>query len=165
MEEKPKRVLTEAQRLAFLKGREKRMANIEKNRLAKLEFQEATKEDPEPPVVAPAPAPAPVPVPEPEPEPKPEPVVIPPPMPKLKRQTRVKLPPTSPIDEDKIASIVADKIMAQMMPPPAPRKPRAPKIKTVPEEHAVAESKTEENKAQPNNPTNVPPFVHNFSWL
>jgi hypothetical protein len=168
MEEKPKRVLTEAQRLAFLKGREKRMANIEKNRLAKLEFQEATKEDPGPPAVAPVPAPAPVPVPEPEPESKPEPKYVPaiitPPMPKLKRHARVKLPPTSPIDEDKIASIVADKIMAQMMPPPAPRKPRAPKIKTVPEEHAVAESKTEENKAQTNNP-NVPPFVHNFSWL
>jgi hypothetical protein len=37
MDVKPKRVLTEAQRLAFLKGREKRMANIEKKRLEKLE--------------------------------------------------------------------------------------------------------------------------------
>jgi len=35
--EKPKRVLTEAQRLAFLKGREKRMANIEKKRQEQLE--------------------------------------------------------------------------------------------------------------------------------
>lgn len=37
MSEKPKRVLTEAQRLAFLKGREKRMANIERRRLEKEE--------------------------------------------------------------------------------------------------------------------------------
>lgn len=34
---KPKRVLTEAQRLAFLKGRETRMANLEKKRLEKEE--------------------------------------------------------------------------------------------------------------------------------
>lgn len=39
---KPKRVLTEAQRLAFLKGREKRMANIEKRRLEKEEAEAAT---------------------------------------------------------------------------------------------------------------------------
>lgn len=35
--EKPKRQLTEAQRLAFLKGREKRLANIEKRRQEKIE--------------------------------------------------------------------------------------------------------------------------------
>lgn len=34
---KPKRQLTEAQRLAFLKGREKRMANLERKRQEKLE--------------------------------------------------------------------------------------------------------------------------------
>ena len=49
---KPKRVLTEAQRLAFLKGREKRMANIEKKRLEKLEMEEIIK-SPEPKVVTP----------------------------------------------------------------------------------------------------------------
>jgi len=37
---KPKRVLTEAQRLAFMKGREKRMANLEKRRQEKLEAQQ-----------------------------------------------------------------------------------------------------------------------------
>ena len=37
---KPKRVLTEAQRLAFLKGREKRMANIMKKREEKLEAEQ-----------------------------------------------------------------------------------------------------------------------------
>lgn len=39
---KPKRVLTEAQRLAFLKGREKRMANLERKRLEKAEAQAMT---------------------------------------------------------------------------------------------------------------------------
>lgn len=34
---KPKKVLTEAQRLAFLKGREKRVANIERKRQEKIE--------------------------------------------------------------------------------------------------------------------------------
>lgn len=45
--EKPKRVLTEAQRLAFLKGREKRMANLEKKRLEKEEalFEEKQHEN------------------------------------------------------------------------------------------------------------------------
>lgn len=38
-ETKPKRVLTEAQRLAFLKGREKRMANIEMKRQQLLETE------------------------------------------------------------------------------------------------------------------------------
>lgn len=36
---KPKKVLTEAQRLAFLKGREKRLANIEKRRQEKVEIE------------------------------------------------------------------------------------------------------------------------------
>lgn len=44
--------LTEAQRLAFLKGREKRMANIEKAKLEKAELEAFAKE-------APLPAPAP----------------------------------------------------------------------------------------------------------
>lgn len=45
--ERPKKVLTEAQRLAFLKGREKRMANIERKRQEKLEAQQGGVE-PEP---------------------------------------------------------------------------------------------------------------------
>lgn len=45
IEPKPKRVLTEAQRLAFLKGREKRMANIEKRRQEKLEMQKMMEEE------------------------------------------------------------------------------------------------------------------------
>lgn len=38
-DEKPKKILTEAQRLAFLKGREKRMANLEMKRQAQQEQQ------------------------------------------------------------------------------------------------------------------------------
>jgi len=46
-EEKPKKVLTEAQRLAFLKGREKRMANLEmKRQQVKEETIEQTIEQP-----------------------------------------------------------------------------------------------------------------------
>lgn len=41
---KPKRVLTEAQRLAFMKGREKRLANIERKRQEKLEAQQVEAE-------------------------------------------------------------------------------------------------------------------------
>jgi hypothetical protein len=40
-----KRYLTEAQKLAFLKGREKRMANIERRKQEKLEAENAAKED------------------------------------------------------------------------------------------------------------------------
>lgn len=52
-EAKPKRVLTEAQRLAFLKGREKRLANLERKRQEKLEMDlpdEPSEEIPEDPV-------------------------------------------------------------------------------------------------------------------
>lgn len=56
---KPKKVLTEAQRLAFLKGREKRQANI-------LRKKEEIKEAEE---VEPTPEPQPEPDPEPEPDP------------------------------------------------------------------------------------------------
>lgn len=52
MAEPGKKVLTEAQRLAFLKGREKRLANIEKKRLEELEKLESEQE------AAPEPAPA-----------------------------------------------------------------------------------------------------------
>lgn len=49
MTEETKKVLTEAQRLAFLKGREKRMANIEKKRLEKAELEEQQQQPPSSP--------------------------------------------------------------------------------------------------------------------
>lgn len=48
-QEKPKRQLTEAQRLAFLKGREKRMANLEVKRQEKEEALKAGLMSPPPP--------------------------------------------------------------------------------------------------------------------
>ncbi len=45
VEEKPKRQLTEAQRLAFMKGREKRLANLAKKREEKLEAERANFEN------------------------------------------------------------------------------------------------------------------------
>lgn len=48
---KPKKELTEAQRLAFLKGREKRMANLEKARLAKEEAKQQEINEPAPAIV------------------------------------------------------------------------------------------------------------------
>jgi hypothetical protein len=44
-ESKPRRVLTEAQRLAFIKGREKRMANIEKKKQEKEAIHKEEHED------------------------------------------------------------------------------------------------------------------------
>lgn len=50
VEPKPKRVLTEAQKLAFEKGREKRLANLERKRQEKLEaLVETQPMDTEPP--------------------------------------------------------------------------------------------------------------------
>ena len=60
MEDKPKKTLSEAQRLAFLKGREKRMANIEKKKLEEEEKNQVTN------------------------------VTSPPPKPKIKRQPKIK---------------------------------------------------------------------------
>ena len=46
-EPKPKRQLTEAQRLAFMKGREKRLANLAKKREEKMNLNEDIKSPPE----------------------------------------------------------------------------------------------------------------------
>jgi len=107
---KPKKVLTEAQRLAFLKGREKRMANIEKKRLEKEEAKQVEE--------APAPAP----------EPPPE-------IPTLKRAepraTSTPPPPPPPsIDENKIADTVAERVWAKMQAAKPKRKPYTRKEKS-----------------------------------
>ena len=119
---KPKKVLTEAQRLAFLKGREKRMANLEKKRLEKLEaFQQES-----------TPAPPPPPVPESKPLPPPTPI-----------QPQAPPPPAAVvIDENKIAERVASLVVERMpkkrtytvkpkpTPPPAPTPPSPPRIQS-----------------------------------
>lgn len=115
---KPKKQLTEAQRLAFLEGRKKRMANIEKKKQEKEE-EEAKKQEEntietqiEPPERCPTPPP----------------------------------PSITPVmDPDataqKIADFVLDKIRAikeeerkmnqEVVPLPKPRKPRQPRKKSI----------------------------------
>lgn len=158
--EKPKRVLTEAQRLAFLKGREKRMANIEKKRLEKIEefvppdvvppvpkLKRAKKVVPPPPSLQPPPPPAVV---EPEPEIQEtkissEPVV---------EATLPPQPPPPPnnlsLDEESINKIV-DRLYGVM-------KPATPAVTTRPK-------KTRTKKETPDPTPDTPPVINSFSWL
>jgi len=97
---KPKKVLTEAQRLAFLKGREKRMANIEKKRLEKEEVKEME-------------MPPPLPVTAPEPEPA-----------APKEVPRTQTPePKMQLDENKIADTVAERVWLKLQQTKPKRKP------------------------------------------
>jgi len=156
-EQKPKRVLNEAQRLAFLKGREKRMANIEKKRLEKLEAEqmEFKKEfvppipsEPETPKIVKPKTKKSIPVVPPE-IPNPPPDAIPkeeiPEMPKLERQTNETPNLAVPtIDEEKIAAKVAEQVLRKIEESKPKRKPREPKSAPV-----VETEKT----------------VNSFSWL
>lgn len=103
-EPKPKRVLTEAQRLAFLKGREKRMANIEKKKLEAEEAKQVQVQVQVPmeiPEVKSEPAPAPAPAP---------------------------LPPI-PIDEEKLASSITERVLRGIQENKPKRKPYVRKVK------------------------------------
>lgn len=141
---KPKRTLSEAQRLAFLKGREKRMANIEKKRLEKEEAVMAEQEfklpeAPPKPKATRKPRVKPEPVPEPESEAKTEPETETDPEPE-----QAKAVPT--LDEDALAEKIAEKLKGAIVPPPITRrKPRKTKVAPVTPE--------------------VPPPTNNFSWL
>lgn len=152
----PKRQLSEAQRLAFLKGREKRMVNIEKARLAKEEeslsadqFKLApgpTKQkkprtkktttvvDPEPP---------PEPELEPEPEPKPEP--------KLEPEPKPESEPKHVFNEDKLVDKIVAKLKDSYVAVPTIRKPRKAKPAKIMEEEVTTPP--------------PPPATNNFSWL
>lgn len=108
---KPKKQLTEAQRLAFLKGREKRMANIEKARLTKEEAQQAEINEP---VVKTEPPPSP---------PAPPPVAVAPSNPSIH------------IDSDEIANKVVKIFMEKTAKPKRERKPKPkPRPDTPPRE-------------------------------
>jgi hypothetical protein len=152
-ESKPKRVLTEAQRLAFLKGREKRMANIEKKRLEKLESSSSL---PEAPVVIPD-VPPKLQVPD---VPEPSTVIpdIPTPPPPPPPAAVVSIPPTPTpfIDEGKLANDVADLVFRKMQENKPKRKPREKKVTIVEE--------VKETTPSPQQPS-VSRFVNNFSWL
>lgn len=102
---KPKRELTEAQKLAFLKGREKRLANIEKKRLEKEEAAETVAK-----IVTPKTSPPPT--------PKPEPDTIP--------ETQPAPVESFNFDMDALADKVAERILKAQPPPPVPApKPKA----------------------------------------
>lgn len=137
---KPKKVLTEAQRLAFLKGREKRMANIERKRQEKLEAQAATANsipdtqvEPEKPILQAEDFPTPQPV---EVKVKVEPDAPIPEKPELKRESPIKRPDTPIPKEDpdviqakKIADLIIHRFQQELAPPPPP--PIQPKRKYV----------------------------------
>ena len=121
---KPKRVLTEAQRLAFLKGREKRLANIETRRMEKLEAMEnAVQEDDMPPpapkkkprttkvkVKTESPTAKKIQEPEPDPEPEPEPKTEPKSEPETKETKETKQSETGPTNIDAIIQEVMSRM-------------------------------------------------------
>lgn len=108
-EQKPKRVLTEAQRLAFLKGREKRLANLERRRLEKMEAMTT----PVQPSVEPANEPdAPVGIDKPQ---STSPDVV---------ESKPAAQPTTAFDMDAFAKRVADHLSEKVLvPQPKPKRP------------------------------------------
>ena len=139
---KPKKVLTEAQRLAFLKGREKRMANIEKKRLEKEEVKEMDMPPPLPVKVK-------VSAPAPEPEPEPEPSAAAP-----KEVPRTKTPePKLHIDENKIADTVAERVWLKLQEAKPKRKPY------------TRRETSSNSESEPAPPPVLPPPTHSFTWM
>lgn len=122
-EAKPKRQLTEAQRLAFMKGREKRLANLAKKREEKLSL----KEEP----IAPTPEAVVIPdiVP---PPPKDPPVLV---KTVEERQTPSKLE-LDDVTMDRLATLVADKVTVR------PKQKRTYTRRPIPKE--IEETKEEE---------------------
>jgi hypothetical protein len=165
--------LTEAQRLAFLKGREKRMANLEKKKLEAAEqemFASEAKSEPVPDMVETPPVPKPkvkrtktikpkvevkVKV-EPDPDPVPEPETAAAPVdeeiPKEPKVSDV-VPPT--FDEDAFA----DKIVSMLMSKGINGNQQAPAPP------AVKPKKERKAKAKPLGTSAPPPPVSTFSWL
>jgi hypothetical protein len=116
------------------------MANIEKKRLEKLEAEQAEyKKEFTPPAEPPVKTNTETP-----PPPAPAPVVVPPTPPKLKRESTIVNPV---IDEEKIASRVAEEVLRKIEENKPKRKPRTSRPRPV----AV--------------PDDEPKIVHNFSWL
>lgn len=106
---KPKRELTEAQKLAFLKGREKRLANIEKKRLEK---EEAAANTTEAKIVTPTKQETPPQKQKPDPVPETQPAPV----------------ASFDFDMDALADKVAERILkAQPVPAPKPKAPTRPR--------------------------------------
>ena len=139
---KPKKVLTEAQRLAFLKGREKRMANIEKKRLEKEEVKEMEMPPPLPVTRTKTTAP--------EPEAAVEPAAAAAP----KEVPRTQTPePKMHLDENKIADTVAERVWLKLQEAKPKRKPYTRR-------ETNSESAPSETSAPP-----PPPPTHSFTWM
>lgn len=172
---KPKRVLTEAQRLAFLKGREKRMANIERKRQEKLEAESVNHD----PIIHPTPS---IPEPDPDPEPKPETTPLREENDVLDQQptTPVKVEEPIPVmptlrrhaNSDETAKKIADLILERMemgkraapentTPPPKKSRGR-PRTKEVPIRELL--SSEEDSSPSPPPTTYVPP-QRVFNWM
>lgn len=139
-EAKPKRVLTEAQRLAFIKGREKRLANLERKRQEKLEAEQSVQPTEERVSTT---------------EPK-LPQVDPPPIPVLKRQTNAEKPPSASLDDHFAKKVVEmlyskfnEEAIAEEEPPPKRKYTR--RAKPV-------------EQAKPPTPP-VPPPQKTFNWM
>lgn len=163
---KPKRVLTEAQRLAFLKGRETRMANLEKKRLEKEEALFATMEDTQVKPVTKTRKPR---VKKIEPEPiqeqqsiQREPTVVEESKEVLEQEEvpntehHSPAPATTPsasLDVDKIANIVADQVYAKMKSEKATKKPSRNTTKN------TTEKRNKIKEVLPDPPINT------FAWI
>lgn len=151
MADKPKRVLTEAQRLAFLKGREKRMANIEKKRLEKLEVEEAMKKPIEPLQVAEETKPTTTP-----PDAALPKLTSPPPSPpKLKIHKRTRQLPL----EERVASRVVEELSKQQQQKTPSEEPPAKKKRTY-----IRKVKSEASIPE-NKPVVSSTPIQNFSWM
>lgn len=173
-QQKPKRVLTEAQRLAFLKGREKRMANLERKRQEKIEAEEKTAPMAPPPLAEPKTKIEPPSQPEPQPETEPEVE------PQSSTSTSPELEepvPSMPIvkrhaNSDETAKKIADLILERMemkraapvntTPPPKKARGR-PRTKEV----AVRGPESSEEESSPSPPP-LPVFAPRqrvFNWM
>lgn len=160
-----KKQLTEAQRLAFLKGREKRMANIEKKRLEKEEAEAVVDAPPKPKLkrqvnkIDPDPEPEPEPEPkvksEPKPEPEPEPKdMVEPDIDSMVNKIMSRI-------DHQLGDTLMDRFMNAMKEQQAQPKP---KRKSRSEE--AAEKKPRKTKPKSKSEDNlVPPIASSFSWL
>ncbi len=168
--EKPKRVLTEAQRLAFMAGREKRMANILKKKAEKEEAKEIDMDVDSKPA-APTPDP---------------------PIPKLKLRTRKTVDHPKPAEEEETQpskretqipekveanfelypDIIADRVIAKLQAmrddrpptPPPPKKKYTKKARiSEPTEPGRVSSLREQDLTDTTPPRQSPPRV-SYNW-
>lgn len=111
---KPKRELTEAQRLAFMKGREKRLANLQARKAEKKMMEQELELPP----------------------PEPVPEVVRQPL----RETPAPTAVRQEFDEGALIDKITTRLVAELKPPKKPRKPRAPSRRHEPELEPIIET-------------------------